>query len=201
MTAGELLFGEFGANGSTSSTSPIIFVTSRKCKQYPNKGKNMNKQTVKGDKNSKWCKGCKSRIRPMVAGNETCDMFEKREDAKPYQLFLRVQDSRLLPEIVARPAGDESYPADHVKMCGLTVTSPNDGWDVARAICNAVENGQGAVRRDEIGQAVLDACNMLRDVCTLNESLSSKSAVELVTGAKRIMEQVAERLQLPLDYE
>lgn len=190
----------------------------------------MNEQTEKRVKSPKGCKGCKSRIRPIVAGNETCDMFEKRKDAKhypgwksacrfvktmdefhkalasgggepPYQLFLRVQDSRLLPEIVARPAGDESYPADHVKMCGLTVASPNDGWDVARAICNAVENGQGAVRRDEIGQAVLDACNMLHDVCTLNESLSSKSAVELVTGAKRIMEQVAGRLQLPLDYE
>ena len=65
-----------------------------------------------------------------------------------------------------------------------------------------MEGRQNAVRQDEkIGQAVLDACNMLHDVCTLNESLSSKSAVELVTGAKRILEQIAGRLQLPLDYE
>lgn len=162
----------------------------------------MNEQTEKRVKSFKGCKGCKSRIRPMVAGNETCGMFEKREDAAPqppYQLFVRVKDDKSLPEIVARSAGDGRYLAD-LKLCGLTVTSL-DGWDVAKAICNAVENGQGAVRRDEIGQAVLDACNILHDVCTLNESLSSKSAVELVTGAKRIMEQIAGRLQLPLDYE
>lgn len=139
-------------------------------------------------------------MRPVVAGNETCDMFEKREDSAPYQIFLRVKDRKALPEIVASPAGDGSYPSDCVKVCGLTVDSL-DGWDVAKAICEAVEESQDAVRKDEIGQDVLDAYNMLHDVCTLNDSLSSKSAVEIVAGAKRILEQIAERLQLPIHYE
>lgn len=159
----------------------------------------MNKQTVKSDKDNKLCKGCKSSIRPIVAGNETCEMFEKREDDKPqppYQIFLRVNDRKDLPEIVARPAGDESYPVDHVKICGLTVDSL-DGWDVAKAICEAVERND--VLKDDILKDVLDAYDILNDVCTLNESLSSKSAVELVTCAKRIMGQIAGRLQIPLD--
>lgn len=161
----------------------------------------MNKRTVKRDKDNKLCKGCESVIRPVFAGNETCDMFEKREDSTPYQIFLRVKDRKALPEIVASPAGEGSYPSDCVKVCGMTVDSLDDGWDVAKAICEAVEDSQDAVRKDEIGKDVIDACNMLHDVCTLNDRLSSKSAVELVTGAKRILEQIAERIQFPIAYE
>lgn len=184
----------------------------------------MNKRTVKRVKDPKGCSGCpecvqepngfgrpvtyRCRICPIKAGEGLCDKSPIKEKGRPpYQVFLKVpKEGKCIPEIVLmtegmfKEKGVIHYPADHVMLKGVMVQDW-DGWDIAKAICSAVEDRQDAVRQDEIGRAVLDACNMLHDVCTLNESLSSKSAVELVTGAKRILEQIAERLQLSLDYE
>lgn len=186
--------------------------------------KTMNNRTVKRVKDPKGCSGCpecvqepngfgrpvtyRCRIRPIEAGKDLCDKSPiKEKGSPPYQVFLRVpKDGMAIPEIVLmtegmfKEKGVIHYPADHVLLDGVTVQDW-DGWHIAQAIHDAVKDRQDTVRQDEIGQAVLDACNMLHDVCTLNESLSSKSAVELVTGAKRILEQIAGRLQLPLDYE
>ena len=159
----------------------------------------MSKKTEKTAKDPKGSAACVHYPYAFVRDLEALKEFRTSTSnggETTYQLFLRVKDDEALPEVVARPSGKESYPVDHVKMRGLTVTSL-DGWDVAKAICDAVEGS--SVRKDEIGKYVLDAYNMLHDVCTLNDSLSSKSAVELVAGAKRIMEQIAERLHVPLD--
>lgn len=185
--------------------------------------KTMNKRTVKRVKDPKGCSGCpecvqepngfgrpvtyRCRIRPIEAGKGLCDDSPLKEKGSPlYHVFLKIhEDGMAIPEIVLmtegmfKENGEIHYPADHVPLDGVTVKRC-DGWHIAQAIHDAVEGRRYAVRQDEIGQAVLDACNMLHDVCTLNESLSSKSAVELVTGAKRILEQIAGRLQLPLDF-
>lgn len=88
------------------------------------------------------------------------------------------------------------YPSDLVAIPGAIADS-NSGSDVVRAILNACNND---IYRKNLAEAVagdlVDACNYLKDVVSLNSELSVQSALNLVRSAQKRIEDIANKLDI-----
>lgn len=176
--------------------------------------KNMNKRTVKWVKDPKACAICPMclhdgdrfacRDRKIKAGYELCDKSPLSGSA-PYQVFLKVPDEgKGLPEIVLmtevmfKEKGVVHFPADHVLLDGVTVEDCR-GWSIAQAIHDAVRDGvkyrelhEGAVHQ------ISSAWSYLNDICGKDTGISADSALALSAAAQKLIEHVAEKLEIPL---
>ena len=189
--------------------------------------KTMNKRTVKRVKDPKGCAGCpecvqepngfgrpvtyRCRICPIKAGDGLCDKSPvKEKGSPPYQVFLKVpKEGKGIPEIVLmtegmfKEKGEIHYPADHVLLDGVTVQDWN-GWHVAQAIHDAVRDGEKYRKLSEnlahqdMAYSISSAWSYLNDICGKDTGISADSALALSAAAKKLLEHMAEKLEITL---